>query len=253
MFRCTAVALLIGFTFALYAQATQEQMPRGQAAVAEQKSDDQKNSSGVPMAPASAASAPGATDSQYPLDQFQNFSAIQNGGPLPGMDVDRYIYRSGNLMRMQGDDTVPNYFVTDLAKRQSHAISAGACLIMGSPYTRSFPFFVSRPGVTYEHIPMGEDKVDGHPCRVEEIKVHDPKNPVTLHIRLYEAQDLHGFPIKIENRREHAFPWVIRYKNVKLDPQDPSLFIVPKHCDTMESFKQMGSSSTPKKATPKPQ
>jgi hypothetical protein len=261
MFRCVITVLLVGwFTFSLCAETPQTQMPQAQVPAAEQKSSEQKSSDqkapGQATTPADSGSLPAATattTNQNPLDQFQNFSAIVNGGPLPGMNVDRYIYRSGNMMRMQGDDSVPNYFVTDLSKRESHMIAADGCMKLDSPYTRSFPFFLSQPNVTYERIPIGEENVDGHSCRVEDIKVHDPKNPVLVHIRLYEAEDLQGFPVKIENRREHAYAWVIRYKDVKIEPQDPSLFIFPQHCQTMEGFKKAGPASTPKKATPKSQ
>jgi hypothetical protein len=256
MLRCTVAVVLFGwFTLSLTAETYQTQVPQGEAPAAEQKSGDQK-APGQPTTPAESGSLPAATASttnQSPLDEFQNFSAIVNGGPLPGMNVDRYIYRSANMMRMQGDADVPNYFVTDLSKRESRAIEANGCMKLDSPYTRSFPFFLSQANVTFEHIPIGEEKVDGHPCRVEDIKVHDPKNPVLVHIRLYEAEDLQGFPIKIENRREHAYAWVLHHKNVKIEPQDPSLFIFPEHCQTMDGFKKPGPAATPKKATPKSQ
>jgi hypothetical protein len=146
------------------------------------------------------------------LDHFQDFSAIQTGGPLPGMTEDRYVYRSGNLMRMQGDADLPEYFVTDLAKQQTHSVSSRGCLESASAYKLSFPFFVTGPAITYERIPIGQETVDGHKCHVEDLIIHNPKNPVVVHFRLSEADDLQGFPIKIENRRDHAYPWVIRYK-----------------------------------------
>jgi hypothetical protein len=192
----------------------------------------------------------GTTTGEFPLDRFQNFSAIQNGGPLPGMDLDLHIYRSGNLMRMESDASVPEYYITDLAKRESHAVSARACLEEDYPYKFSFPFFVSRAGSTYERIPIGEETVDGHPTHVEDVIVHDPKNPVVVHFRFYEADDLQGFPIKIENRREHAYPWVIHYKDVRLGPQDSSLFIFPDKCQTMASFKKRDSGAKAKTTPP---
>jgi hypothetical protein len=197
----------------------------------------------------SSAVQSGSITAQFPLDRFQNFSAIQNGGPLPGMDLDRHIYRSGKLMRMESDASVPEYYVTDLAKQESHAVSARACLQENYPYKFSFPFFVSRRGSSYERIPIGEEAVDGHQTHVEDIVVHDPKNPVVVHFRLYEADDLQGFPIKIENRRDHAYPWVIHYKDVRLGPQDPSLFIFPAKCQTMAGFKK-GNSGAKSKTAP---
>jgi len=169
------------------------------------------------------------------------------------MDVDRYIYRSGKLMRMQGDASVPEYYITDLTKQQSHEVSIRGCLQTTSAYKLSFPFFVSGPGVTYDHIPIGEETVDGHQCQVEDVIIHSPKNPVVVHFRFYEADDLQGFPVKIENRREHAYPWVIHYKDVRLGPPDPSLFLIPDKCETTAGFRKAGADSKPKTApSPKP-
>jgi hypothetical protein len=233
------------FALGVWAQAPPGQNASEQTPAAGQNAADHNH----PSEPASAVqSAPATTTAQSPLDQFQNFSAIQNGGPLPGMDVDLYIYRAGNLMRMQSDASIPEYYVTDLRKQQSHAVSARGCQQMGSAYKLSFPFFVTGPGITYDRIPIGEEKVDGHQCHVEDLIIHNPKNPVVLHFRLYEAEDLQGFPIKIENRREHAYPWVIHYKDVRVGPQDPSLFLFPEKCQTEAGFKTIGPGSKPKTA-----
>lgn len=174
-----------------------------------------------------------------------------NGGPLAGLDSDIHIYRSGNLMRMQGSHAVPNYYVTDLTKQKTHAVSAYTCLLMSTAYVRSFPFFVSALADKYEIIPIGEETVDGHQCRVEDIKIHRPNRTLVPHFRMYEAEDLQGFPIKIENRRKDAYPWVIHYKDVRLEPQDPSLFIVPEKCDSDADWKKIGGGAKPKTAPPK--
>lgn len=235
--------------FYVWAQTPQPQAPPEQVPVAGQKAPDQSSPSGQPAPVASGTAS--ETTTEYPLDRFQNFSAIQNGGPLPGLDEDRYVYRSGKLMRTQGDASVPNYYITDLTKKKSHFVAANACLAISSSHVRSFPFDLYTPGSTYEHTPIGEETVDGHQCRVEDVLLHNPKNPVVMHFRLYEAEDLQGFPIKIENRRQHAWPWVIHYKDVRLGPQDPSLFIVPEQCQSSAGFKKAApASKSAKPATP---
>jgi hypothetical protein len=239
------LALLFAGCFGLYAwaQAPQEQTPPQQTPAAEQKTADQNH---PPEQPSAVASAPATETTQYPLDQFQNFSAMENGAPIPGFHEDKFIYRAGKMMRMQGEAV--NYFVTDLAKQQTHAIAPAGCLAMGSAYIRAFPFWFSGPGITYERTPIGQETVDGHECRVEDIKIHNPKNPAVMNFRLYEAEDLQGFPIKIENRREHTHAWVLHYKDVKLGPQDPTLFIVPDQCQSSAGFVNTGPKA--KKAPP---
>jgi hypothetical protein len=123
-----------------------------------------------------------------------------------------------------------------------------ACLETDTAHIRSFPFFLLGPGIKYERIPIGEETVEGHHCRVEDIKIHNPKNPAVMHFRLYEAEDLQGFPIKIENRLEKAYPWVITFKDVRLGPQDPSLFLFPEECQVWTGSEKSTSGS---KAKPK--
>ncbi|MFY9675936.1 MAG: hypothetical protein WB817_17275 [Terriglobales bacterium] len=187
------------------------------------------------QAPAGQASASEST--QFPLDRFREFSAIQNGGISPGSDWDGYVYRSGDLMRMQAvQQGKTQYFVDDLAKGTSYGLSAGGCAKLSLLYSRTFPFFMSGPGYTYERVAVGEDTVDGHHCHVEDVTVHNKKFVHPAHFRLYEADDLQGFPIKIVNQQEKVRQWVIRYKNVVLGPQDPTLFVVPRDCQSLEGL-----------------
>jgi hypothetical protein len=194
---------------------------------------------------------------EFPLDKFQNFSAIQNGGPVPGINSDVHVYRSGNLMRAEGSDKLPGYFVTDLAKRNSTLVNSHDCLKMSVAYIRTFPFFVPEKGARYDVTPAGEATVDGHHCKIEDIKVHRPNQTEVPEIRVYEADDLNGFPIKIENHRPKAYHWVITYKDVRFGPEDPSLYIVPEKCESTAGWKQLGpggktkvpSQKTPGKAT----
>jgi len=60
-----------------------------------------------------------ASKRRVSFGSFSKLLSHSNRGPLPGMTEDRFIYRSGNLMRMQGDADLPEYFVTDLAKQQT--------------------------------------------------------------------------------------------------------------------------------------
>jgi len=59
-------------------------------------------------------------------------------------------------------------------------------------------------------------------------------------MRFWEAEDLQGFPIKIEFLRPGGHDAIVRYKNVVFGPQDPTLFIHPKSCQ-----------SAPQRAAPK--
>jgi hypothetical protein len=196
---------------------------------------DQTPANQVPAAEQPAGQTSGSVSTQFPLDRFREFSAIQTSGMLPGTDWDGYVYRSDDLMRMQAvAQGKTQYFVDDLAKGTSFGLSLTGCAKLPYLFSRTYPWFMSGPGYTYERVPVGEDTVDGHHCHMEDITVRSPKMANPAHFRLYEADDLQGFPIKIVNQQEKIRRWIIHYKNVVLGPQDPTLFVVPRDCQNLK-------------------
>jgi|ERR1017187_6375381 hypothetical protein len=192
-------------------------------------------------APAAAAQPAGQTaapeSTQFPLDRFREFSAIQTEGMTPGSDWDGWVYRSGDLMRMQAvQQGKTQYFVDDLVKGTSYGLSLSGCAKLPYLYSRTFPWFMSGPGYTYERVAVGEDTVDGHHVHVEDITIHNKKLANLPHFRLYEADDLQGFPIKIVNQQEKVRQWIIHYKNVVFGPPDPTLFTVPRDCESLNNL-----------------
>jgi hypothetical protein len=168
--------------------------------------------------------------SSFPLDKFTEFSAIMVGSRM-GVGDEAHIYRSGSLMRVEGPEG-KGYFLTDLSSLETLGITAGGCVRDPHPYFRTSPFPAVRPGFTVDRVAAERQTVDGHSCQIEEVSVSSPlKGAAPLRMRLWEAENLQGFPIKIE------FPspggkksTTIQYKNVVLGPQDPTLFIRPKSC-----------------------
>jgi len=171
---------------------------------------------------------------QFPLDRFREFSAIQTEGILPGSDWDGWVYRSGDLMRFQAVAQGKTlYFVDDLVKVTSYGLSLSGCAKLSLLYSRTYPFFMTGPEYKYERVAVGEDTVDGHHCHVEDITVRSKKFTRPAHFRVYEADDIQGFPIKMVNQMEKGYRWTIHYKNVTLGPQDSTLFVVPRDCQDL--------------------
>jgi hypothetical protein len=210
---------------------------------------DQAPASQLPATqPAPAGQTAASESTQFPLDRFREFSAIQTSGILPGSDWDGYVYRSGDLMRIQAvQQGKTQYFVDDLAKGISYGLSLSGCARLTNLYSRTFPFFMSGPGYTYERVAVGEDTVDGHSCHVEDITIHNKKFSNPAHFRLYEADDLQGFPIKIVNQQAKVRRWVIHYQNVVLGPQDPTLFVVPRDCQSLADLEPVHPHAPPAK------
>ncbi len=186
-----------------------------------------------PQPPAAQTStaepASAAESSRSPFDRFQEFSALTVGGPVPGTEDQIHIYRSGNLLRMEGRES-RNYLITDLDKQETHGVAESGCLKYKNPYVRSYPFSLSAPDNKYERAPVGKETVDGHVCQVEDLIISSPKIHTPIKIRLWEAEDLQGFPVKIETAAHRT----IQYKNVVLGPQDPTLFIFPTNCQVLD-------------------
>lgn len=210
----------------------------------EQASKDQASKEQESAVPATAAPA---AKTQFPLDAFQEFSAIMVGSMMPGDSRESHIYRSGKLMRNPSPEGYA-FFITNLSTFESYGVTANTCAHDRNPYFRSAPFSTMKLGYTAERTAAGEETVDGHSCKIEDVTISAPKRPELIKLRLWEAEDLQGFPIKVEYRRAHI---VILYKNVVLGPQDPTLFIYPKDCE--DSPKGPGTMTTkPGKGAKKP-
>src|ERR1039457_2229478 len=209
MFRLLSVILILTLilmmgcmTAPLLAQTPEKQDTAGQVPAAEQGTAGQ-----IAVAPLANA--------QYPLDSFTDFSAVMIGSRMePGEGTDEaHIYRSGMLMRMEGPER-HGYFITDLTTLETYGISAAPCIHDTHPFVRVSPFAASRPGSTVERVAAGKESLDGQSCQIEDVTVHSPKPGVSpLKMRLWEAEDLQGFPIRIDLERAAGHTTTVRYKN----------------------------------------
>jgi len=183
----------------------------------------------------STAGQTSATATMYPLDSFQDFSAVMIGSRAePGDGTSHgHVYRLGNRMRME-EPGGRAYFVTDLNTGQTYGILETSCIRDDHPYIRAIPFHMAgKADATVMRAPAGKETVEGHSCQVEDITVSSPMLANPQKMRFWEAEDLEGFPIKIEFVLPGGHGPIIRYKNVVLGPQDPTLFIHPKSCQAL--------------------
>jgi hypothetical protein len=171
----------------------------------------------------------------YPLDSFRDFAAVMIGSRAePGEGTSQgHIYRSGDRMRME-EPGGGAYFITDLNTGETYGIAEVGCIHDDHPYIRAIPFHIAgKTDATVTRVSAGNETVEGHSCQVEEITVSSPMLANPQKMRLWEAQDLQGFPIKIEFVLSGGRGPVIRYKNVVFGPPDPTLFLHPKSCQPL--------------------
>jgi hypothetical protein len=194
----------------------------------------------VGLAPALLAQTPeqaavGPSANSYPLDSFTDFSAVMVGSRAePGEGVSEgHIYRSGELMRME-DPGRGGYYITDLSSGETYGMSEMGCMHDSHPFVRALPFrLAARADITVTRAAAGKEMVDGHSCQVENVTVSSPSLASPMKMRSWEADDLRGFPIKIEFLLPGGRDPIIHYKNVVLGTQDPTLFIHPKSCESL--------------------
>jgi len=170
-----------------------------------------------------------AVESGFPFDKFPEFSAIMVGSVVVGDTQEAHIYRSGKILRMQNTNGI-GYYLTDLENFEAFGLSLTGCMHDTRPYMRAFPFTASRKDRKVEVVAAGKETVDGHECRIEDVTISSGGLVNPMQLRFWEAEDLQGFPIKVTLLK--GPPAVIRYKNVVIGPQDPSLFIHPNSCKT---------------------
>jgi hypothetical protein len=75
-----------------------------------------------------------------------------------------------------------------------------------------------------------EETVDGHVCKIESLTL-TPRDdrPIVAKVKLWEAEDLDGFPIRIDVE-EGGQTFTSTYTNVSLRAPDPKLFQHPAKC-----------------------
>jgi hypothetical protein len=165
------------------------------------------------------------TSRRNPFDSFRSFSATMDGGI--GQDHGRQIYRLGNLLRA---DFGSSYRITDLQKLTMWGVQSNDCAEFAMPDAGAYPFSAYHDFKIERSMTEQKENIDGHVCAIENVTFTDPNAaPVVIKMTLWEAEDLDGFPVKIEaeaNGRQMS----IAYRNVSLKPPDTKLFRRPAKC-----------------------
>jgi hypothetical protein len=189
---------------------------------------------------------------QNPLESFKEFSATATGGMM-GLQSNK-VYRSGNLMRLDLED---QYRITDLKTLTTWVVYPKRCSHVDMPDAGAYPFTAFR-NFKVERKPVGKEDVDGHTCTVEDVTFTAPDKPLVAKIKMWEAEELNGFPIVMEVTTPVGGKFKLTYTKVNLKAPDPGLFKRPARCrefstGTVKGSKKPGAKpSEPPQETPKP-
>jgi hypothetical protein len=172
-----------------------------------------------------------SAQAQNPFEVQKQFSAtvVMSGMPAGGpmSQGDMKIYRSGDKMRTTLG--AMGYMVMDLTQHTNYMVMNGMCMQMNM--TGQQNPFAQAAGATIERSPAGTDTVDGHTCKVENMTI-TPQKGKPVKMKAWEADDLKGFPVKVEVQTERG-PVSILYKDISFDTPAASLFTHPDNCRQM--------------------
>ncbi len=171
---------------------------------------------------------------QNPFEAIETFSATM---VMIGMPSNRHqgqgeakIYRSGTKIRTDLPGGA-GYTIIDISQRTSYMVMGnGMCMQMTAKEQQN-PF-AQASDATIERSQAGTDTVDGRECKVENLTITPHSGPhagQSTKMKVWEAQDLHGFPLKVEVQTDHGLI-TTAYKNVSLADPDASLFVHPDNC-----------------------
>lgn len=174
---------------------------------------------------------------ENPFESIKTFSAtlVISGmsAKVPGGGSGIKIYRSGTKIRT----TLPGgagYTLIDTSEHTTYMVmGAGMCMQMTAQGQEN-PF-AQASDTTVERSSAGTDTVDGHACKVENMTItphSGPRAGQPTKMKVWEAQDLHGFPIKVEMQTSRG-PMTIEYTDVSFAAPDASLFTHPDNCRQM--------------------
>src|ERR1700678_131063 len=167
---------------------------------------------------------------QNPFDAVKSFSAtyVMSGTPAnsQGGQIQTKMYRSGGKLRTDLPGGA-GYSIIDTSERTSYMVlGSGMCMQMSAKEQQN-PFAQPPDG------------------KVENVTVTQHSGPhagQTTTMKVWEAQDLHGFPIKMEMQTARGLI-TMEYRDVSLSEPDASLFVHPDTCRQLPNFPGMSGSS----------
>lgn len=174
---------------------------------------------------------------QNPFESAKQFSAtvvvsgaaMQNHGAQGNMNMK--IYRSSDKMRTDMPGSM-GYVIMELSQHNNYMVMNGMCMQMATQPQQN-PFAQAQDA-TIDRSPAGTDTVDGHACKVENLTVTSHNGKATK-MKVWEADDLKGFPVKVEMQTEKG-PVTVEYKDISFDAPAVSLFTHPQDCRQMPAM-----------------
>jgi len=151
------------------------------------------------------------------------------------------IYRSGTKFRIEfapglatiyrpDDDLAYNLLQTNTPKPVCVQMKMRQVTMLPSPMQ-----LIS--GAKVERTDAGTEEFEGHPCKVETVAVTATDGKTTS-LKVWEAEDLKGVPVKIAVKARLGEGMVAVYRDIKLESVSPELFSPAYKCVPLENIGQ---------------
>lgn len=172
---------------------------------------------------------------------FPDFSAVQvfespNYAPMK-------VYRSGSSVRIDMNAAMTTLFVRATSKVYDLTVypdGSRGCIVMKPDQPSRMAANPLRLlfGANLKRTPAGEEVVEGHHCKVENVSTAGPDGKI-IQSKVWEADDLQGVPVKIESQLSTGFKLIVVHRNIVLGTPDKTLFTPPTKCTPYEKMWQV--------------
>src|SRR5215469_1202632 len=156
-------------------------------------------------------------------------------------DLTMKVYRSGARVRVERSAAISTLYVP--ANRKVYNLTtypdkSHQCVSMNPDQARMLPSPLELiQGRIVKRSAAGTETVEGHATKIEDVTVIEPDGK-TVESRVWEAEDLHGIPVKIESYIDQVTLRAV-YRDIVVGAPDQNLFTVPDRCTPFEKMGQV--------------
>src|ERR1700735_4608794 len=176
---------------------------------------------------------------------FPDFSATQVFQSRK-VDLAMKVYLSGSSVRIDRSGALSTLYVPAESKVYNFTVypdNSHQCVAMKPEQAKMLPSPLELlQGKILKRTAAGSEVVEGHTTKVETVVVARPDGQ-TIESKIWEAEDLHGIPVKIESTLDGIPPRAI-YRDINVGAPDKALFTVPDRCTPFEKMGQVAEIRT---------
>ena len=143
------------------------------------------------------------------------------------------VYMTENAMRFEGEERgKKSIVITRIDRKVIWTLVPDEKKYVEMPFMSTADITASAQGAQVEREPLGSEQVGSYHCNKSRVHVTYQGRTLPTYLE-WGAKELDGFVVK---KQDEKGSWMTEYQNIKLAPQDPSLFEVPAGYEKMSVF-----------------